>query len=162
VAGLSLRGAWVSASAPSVSQAWMTSSARTRRAPDAVGEIGGLAPGVSPDRAHAAAQHLILGGERAEIEIAMSAIGMTPTGFAAEAALLAARGTPMTLDATVARREAFAALQWQLFEARMAVNRFGNLVNQAVGALHSTGLPPIEALARATVCVHVRSATSMS
>ena len=88
--------------------------------------------------------------ERAEIEVAAAAIGMTATGFAAEAALLAARGTPMTLDATVAQRETFARLQRQLFEARTAVNRFGNLVNQAVAALHSTGQPPIEALARAT------------
>jgi uncharacterized protein (DUF1778 family) len=42
--------------------------------------------------------------ERAEIDLAAAAIGMTPTGFAAEAALLAARATPMTLDATVAQR----------------------------------------------------------
>jgi uncharacterized protein (DUF1778 family) len=63
--------------------------------------------------------------ERAEIDVAAAAIGLTPTGFAAEAALLAARGTPMTLDATVAQRETFARLQRQLFEARTAVNRFG-------------------------------------
>jgi uncharacterized protein (DUF1778 family) len=88
--------------------------------------------------------------ERAEIDVAAAAIGMTPTGFAAEAALLAARGTPMTLDATLAQRETFARLQRQLFEARTAVNRFGNLVNQAVAALHATGQPPIEALAHAT------------
>jgi uncharacterized protein (DUF1778 family) len=88
--------------------------------------------------------------ERAEIEVAAAAIGMTPTGFAAEAALLAARGTPMTLDATVAQRETFARLQRQLFQARTAVNRFGNLVNQAVAALHATGQPPIEALSHAT------------
>ena len=55
--------------------------------------------------------------ERAEIDVAAAAIGMTPTGFAAEAALLAARGTPMTLDATVAQRETFARLQRQLFDA---------------------------------------------
>ena len=88
--------------------------------------------------------------ERAEIDVAAAAIGMTPTGFAAEAALLAARGTPMTLDATVAQRETLARLQRQLFEARTAVNRFGNLVNQAVAALHATGQPPIEAVAHAT------------
>jgi len=88
--------------------------------------------------------------ERAEIEVAAAAIGMTATGFAAEAALLAARGTPLALDVTVAQREMFARLQRQLFEARTAVNRFGSLVNQAVAALHSTGQPPIEALAHAT------------
>ena len=88
--------------------------------------------------------------ERAEIEVAAAAIGMTATGFTAEAALLAARGTPMTLDATVAQRETFARLQRQLFEARTAVNRFGSNVNQAVAALHATGQPPLEALAHAT------------
>ena len=88
--------------------------------------------------------------ERAEIELAAAAIGMTATGFAAEAALLAARGTPMALDVTVAQRETFARLQRQLFEARTAVNRFGSLVNQAVAALHATGQPPIESLAHAT------------
>jgi uncharacterized protein (DUF1778 family) len=87
--------------------------------------------------------------ERAEIEIAAAAIGMTPTGFAADAALLAARGTPMALDA-MKQREMFARLQRQLFEARTAVNRFGNNVNQAVAALHATGQPPIEALAHAS------------
>jgi hypothetical protein len=46
-------------------------------------------------------------------------------------------------------REALARLQRQLFEARTAVNRFGNNVNQAVAALHSTGHPPMEALAHA-------------
>ena len=40
-------------------------------------------------------------------------------------------------------------MQRQLFEARTAVNRFGNNVNQAVAALHATGQPPIEALAHA-------------
>jgi uncharacterized protein (DUF1778 family) len=87
--------------------------------------------------------------ERAEIEVAAAAIGMTATGFCAEAALLAARGTPMVLEAAVQDREALARLQRQLFEARTAVNRFGNNVNQAVAALHSTGHPPMEALAHA-------------
>jgi hypothetical protein len=96
--------------------------------------------------------------ERAEIEVAAAAIGMTATGFTAEAALLAARGSPMMLDAAVAQRETLARLQRQLFEARTAVNRFGNLVNQAVAALHATGQPPIEALSHATACVRGRSA----
>ena len=87
--------------------------------------------------------------ELAEIAVASAAIGMTATGFAAEAALMAARGTPMALDAMV-QREMFARVQRQLFEARTAVNRFGNNVNQAVAALHATGQPPIEALAHAT------------
>jgi hypothetical protein len=87
--------------------------------------------------------------EQADIAIAAAAIGMTATGFAAEAALMAARGTPMALDAMV-QKEMFARVQRQLFEARTAVNRFGNNVNQAVAALHATGQPPIEALEHAT------------
>ena len=87
--------------------------------------------------------------ERAEIEVAAAAIGMTPTGFVAEAALLAARGSRLVPDAAIQDREAFARLQRQLFEARTAVNRFGSNVNQAVAKLHATGEAPIEALAHA-------------
>ena len=44
-------------------------------------------------------------------------------------------------------------LQRHLFEARTAVNRFGNLVNQAVATLNATGHPPIEALGYAgSIC----------
>jgi uncharacterized protein (DUF1778 family) len=86
--------------------------------------------------------------ERVEIEVAAAAIGMTATGFAAEAALLAARGTPVSY-AAAQDREALARLQRQLFEARTAVNRFGNNVNQAVAKLHAIGEPPFDALAHA-------------
>ncbi len=89
------------------------------------------------------------GQERAEIEAAAATIGMTATGFIAEAAIQAARGTPMVLDATVQDREALARLQRRLFEARTAVNRFGTNVNQAVAKLHSTGQPPAEDLVHA-------------
>jgi hypothetical protein len=87
--------------------------------------------------------------ERAEIEVAAAAVGMTVNGFTAEAALTAARRLPMSYGAA-ADREALARLQRQLFEARTAVNRFGSNVNQAVAALHATSHPPIEALAHAT------------
>ena len=86
--------------------------------------------------------------ERAEIEVAAASVGVTVTGFCAEAALTAARGLPMSYGAA-ADREALARLQRQLFEARTAVNRFGNNVNQAVAALHSTDQPPVEALTHA-------------
>ena len=86
--------------------------------------------------------------ERAEIEVAAASVGMTVTGFCAEAAVAAARRLPMSYGAGQ-DREALARLQRQLFEARTAVNRFGNNVNQAVTALHSTGTPPVEALASA-------------
>ena len=87
--------------------------------------------------------------EKAEIELAAASVGMTVTGFCAEAALTAARRMPMSYGAAQ-DREALARLQRQLFEARTAVNRFGNNVNQAVAALHATGQPPVEALAHAT------------
>jgi hypothetical protein len=88
-------------------------------------------------------------GERAEIEVAAVSVGMTVNGFCAEAALTAARRLPMSYGAAQ-DREALARLQRQLFGARTAVNRFGNNVNQAVAALHSTGQAPVEALAHAT------------
>jgi uncharacterized protein (DUF1778 family) len=79
--------------------------------------------------------------ERAEIEVAAASVGMTATGFSAEAALSAARGAPLSMGA-VQDREALARMQRQLFEARTAINRFGNKVNQAVAALNATGEPP--------------------
>jgi hypothetical protein len=87
--------------------------------------------------------------EKAEIDVAAASVGMTVNGFCAEAALTAARSLPMSYGAAQ-DREALARLQRQLFEARTAVNRFGNNVNQAVAALHSTGHPPVEALGHAT------------
>jgi hypothetical protein len=87
--------------------------------------------------------------ERAEIEAAAVAIGMSVNGFAAEAVLSVARKVPVS-HASAVQREALARLQRQLFEARTAVNRFGSNVNQAVAALHATGQPPIEALTHAT------------
>jgi uncharacterized protein (DUF1778 family) len=87
--------------------------------------------------------------ERAEIDAAATAVGMTVNGFAAEAALSVARGLPMVSGAAL-DREALARLQRQLFEARTAVNRFGSNVNQAVAALHASGYPPTEALTHAT------------
>jgi hypothetical protein len=87
--------------------------------------------------------------ERAEVEAAAVAVGMSVTGFAAEAVLSVARKVPVS-HASAVQREALALLQRQLFEARTAVNRFGSNVNQAVAALHATGHPPIEALAQAT------------
>lgn len=79
--------------------------------------------------------------ERAELDVAAASIGMTPTGFAALATLAAARGEPLALGAAQ-DREQLMRLQRQLFDARTAVNRFGNNVNQAVAALHATGEQP--------------------
>jgi uncharacterized protein (DUF1778 family) len=86
--------------------------------------------------------------ELAEVVAAADSVGMTPTGFCAESALAAARGTPMVLE-DAQYREELARLQRQLFDARTAVVRFGTNVNQAVAQLHRTGEAP-EWMARAT------------
>jgi hypothetical protein len=71
---------------------------------------------------------------------------MTPTGFCADAALAAARGTngPSALanGGGITRAE-LAALQRDLFAARTAVGRVGTNLNQAVAALNATGEPPV-------------------
>jgi hypothetical protein len=66
---------------------------------------------------------------------------MSTSRFCAEAALAAARGTPMLMSAAL-DREALARLQRQLFAARTEVARFGVNVNHAVAALNSTGEAP--------------------
>jgi uncharacterized protein (DUF1778 family) len=79
--------------------------------------------------------------ELAEVVAAAKSVGMTPTGFCADSALAAARGTPMVLE-DAQYREELARLLRQLFEARTALNRLGTNVNQAVAQLHSTGEVP--------------------
>ncbi len=86
--------------------------------------------------------------ELAAIEAAAARIAMTTTGFCAEAALAAARGTPpASLDPA---RETFAELQAELFDTRVAVGRIGTNLNQAVAAFNATGEAP-DWLARAVV-----------
>jgi hypothetical protein len=63
---------------------------------------------------------------------------MTPTGFCAAAALGAARA-----DGSPEGGERLAELQRELFEVRVAVNRAGTNLNQAVAALSATGEAPI-------------------
>ena len=80
--------------------------------------------------------------ELADVAAAAERSGLTPSGYAAEAALAAARES-----------EPPAAEPWrqalvEVMEARTQVRRFGTNVNQAVRALNATGEPP-EWLARA-------------
>jgi hypothetical protein len=70
-------------------------------------------------------------GEYGEVCRAAAAAGLTPTGFAAEAALAAARGTQARDAAPL--REALG----ELIAARTQVRRFGTNVNQAVAALNA-------------------------
>jgi uncharacterized protein (DUF1778 family) len=80
-------------------------------------------------------------GERGEVDAAAASAGMSTSRFCAEAALAAARGTPMALS-VAQDREALVRLQRQLFAARTEVARFGTNVNQAVAALNATGEAP--------------------
>lgn len=93
--------------------------------------------------------------ELADIEAAAAAVGMTPTGFCAEAAASTARG--IRSAALNADRATFADLQTALFEARVAVGRIGTNLNQAVAALNATGVAP-EWLERAAVLCERRLA----
>src|SRR5689334_8731797 len=78
--------------------------------------------------------------EMADIAATAAAAGVTPTGFCADAAIAAARGTPpASLDPN---RESLARLQAELFHARVAVGRIGTNLNQAVAALNATGTAP--------------------
>ncbi|MEW2385734.1 hypothetical protein AB0873_27095 [Micromonospora sp. NPDC047707] len=76
--------------------------------------------------------------EKAAIEVAAAAAQLTPTGYAAKAAVAAASagqapgGTPGDLR----------DLQHELFAARRAVVMFGNNVNQAAAAFNATGQLP--------------------
>jgi hypothetical protein len=74
--------------------------------------------------------------EYKDIAAAATRSGLTPTGFAGEAAVAAARGSrPPSAEP---RREALA----EVMAARAQVRRLGSNVNQAVRALNATGEPP--------------------
>ncbi len=79
--------------------------------------------------------------ELARIAAAATAVGMTPTGFCAEAAVAAATGSPPA-SAGGQDRQALVVLQRQLFDAVTAVNRIGTNLNQAVARLNATGEAP--------------------
>jgi len=84
--------------------------------------------------------------EICELEQAAEKAGLTPTGFAAQAAVAAARaGATPHLNAL---RGAVA----ELVAARTAVNRVGTNLNQAVAALNATGEAPAWLQAVAELC----------
>lgn len=80
--------------------------------------------------------------EYADLTAAAARSGLTPSGYAAEAAVAAARDNAP--PASEPWREALN----EVMQARAQVRRFGTNVNQAVRALNATGEPP-EWLARA-------------
>ncbi|MFF5217855.1 hypothetical protein [Micromonospora sp. NPDC000442] len=90
-----------------------------------------------PARPHAVLLRLS-GEEKAAIDVAAQAAGLTPTGYAAKAAVSAASAGQAPGGVTGDLRE----LQHELFAARRAVVMFGNNVNQAAAAFNATGQLP--------------------
>src|SRR5258707_6382707 len=84
--------------------------------------------------------------EHRDVAAAAARSGLTPTGFCANAALAAARGTAapgsLVSGAGITRYE-LAELQRELFAARTAVIRTGTNLNQATAALSATGEAPV-------------------
>jgi hypothetical protein len=74
--------------------------------------------------------------EYAALARAAGAAGLTPAGFATEAALAAARGGAMPNHGQLRQ------LLVELMAARTQVRRYGVNINQAVAQLHATGEAP--------------------
>ncbi len=84
--------------------------------------------------------------ELSAIRAAADAAQMTLTGFCALAALAVARRQPgdaRPAGEVPAGGEELAEMQRELFAARVAVNRTGTNLNQAVAHLNATGEPPV-------------------
>jgi hypothetical protein len=89
------------------------------------------------------------------IRDAAEAADMTLTGFCALAALAVAR-RQLAATSSGPSRDELADLQRQLFAARVAVNRVGVNLNQAVAELNTTGAVPVwlkQAVARSVRAV---------
>lgn len=89
--------------------------------------------------------------EITELRQAAAAVGLTPTGFVAEAGLAAARATERPVELSAAR-EALAQLQSELFEVRVTVGRIGTNLNQAVAAFNTTSQAPLWLARAAQLC----------
>ncbi len=79
--------------------------------------------------------------EHAALSAAAAEHGLTPTGFAAEAALAMARGEAMAAD-VAGEDEGLRHALVELMTARTQLRRYGVNVNQAVAQLHATGEVP--------------------
>lgn len=76
--------------------------------------------------------------EKAAIEAAAAAVQLTPTGYAAKAAVAAASAGQVPNGVNGDLRD----LQHEFFAARRAVAMIGNNVNQAAAAFNATGRLP--------------------
>jgi hypothetical protein len=79
--------------------------------------------------------------ELTRINEAAQTVGLTPTGFCAEAAVAATKGEQQQ-GSSRQDRQGLAELQRQLFDAVTAVNRVGTNLNQAAAQLNTTGEAP--------------------
>jgi hypothetical protein len=88
--------------------------------------------------------------ELAVIQRAAGQVGMTVTGFCAEATLTQARQVEnAALDPL---RDILADFQAELYAARTAVGRVGTNLNQAVAAFNATGQAPEWLVTAAVLC----------
>jgi hypothetical protein len=90
--------------------------------------------------------------EYAEIQAAAEAAGLTPTGYAGNAAVEKARERAVP-DLSPLRTAVAAVVA-----ARTAINKFGSNVNQAVAALHATGEAPVWLGEAVAVCARAVAA----
>jgi hypothetical protein len=81
--------------------------------------------------------------EYAALAGAARRVGLTPTGFCAQAALAAAAAPTVPSLGADPRVEALAEAQVELASLRIAVVRVGTNLNQAVAALNATGEPRV-------------------
>ncbi len=81
--------------------------------------------------------------ELARIQAAAEAAEMTLTGYCALAVVAAARGEPIDLPGGLPSEEELGEMQRELYAARVAVNKAGTNLNQAVAQLNATGEPPV-------------------
>ena len=95
----------------------------------------------TPRRPHAVLVRLS-DEEKRLIGDAAAAVGLTPTGYAAKAAVEAASAGQAPIPAAVGGGADLRELQRELFAARRAVNMIGSNLNQAAAAANSTGVLP--------------------
>jgi hypothetical protein len=94
--------------------------------------------------------------ELATLEAGAEAASLTLTGYCAMVAVAAARGQQSDRLAGLPSEEELGEMQRELYAARVAVNKAGTNINQAVAQLNATGEPPVwleQAVARGMTAV---------
>jgi hypothetical protein len=81
--------------------------------------------------------------ELAALQAAAEAAALTLTGYCAMAVVAAARGEQSDLLDGLPSEEELGEMQRELYAARVAVNKAGTNINQAVAQINATGEPPV-------------------